>query len=688
MPGEVDDGGICSHALYATQDLGRTFVKISSHVLQFSWGDAPHADRIFLSYFTDKSKAQPRFDHWMQEINFAYTDDWHQVNDVIHGGNKFVVSHSYILVAAVSNNTLGLMVSKDAGTNFKKVVMPRHLRESSYIVLDTSEDAIVLHVHHGHGIGHIYVSDIEGVHYTLSLENNVRGSADCGFERVMNLRGIYLANVRDPSPNDFGPAPGSPAKTDDDAEPVLPDTQTQSDRAVRQLEERTARRLNWFENAGRNLREDPDKKKVRTVVSFDRGGAWTYLRAPEKDSLGQPIHCPPDSCWLHMHDITEFNRFVPFYSYTNAFGIIMGTGNVGPYLTYDPLNTNTYLSRDGGLTWMEAHKGDFIYEFGNHGGLLIMADWVRETTTAYFSADQGYSWRNMQFSVAPINVSNILTELSAMSRQFILFGTRNGKGVVYHLDFNTMGLPICQGLEQAGALSSDYERWTPSDGKSENRCLLGRQAVYARRKQLAGCLNDKNKEWPLETRNCTCTEEDFECEAGFHRGIASMTCMPDDENDFYEDEDGNSGICKLGREVVDVDAYRKVSGDTCQGGWQPQKYSLPCAKFKEEAMRKASEGIQKTLKALFPPRQPGRGRLISWPLFFKTIAVAMIVVALCCLSRSEWVRAKLMGLRIKLAGQRDYSQPSTAPPSAEQDATRMGSSAYTAPKPEELRNMA
>ena len=34
---------------------------------------------------------------------------------------------------------------------------------------------------------------------------------------------------------------------------------------------------------------------------------------------------------------------------------------------------NTYLSRDGGLTWAEVKKGPYVYEFGDHGGLIVMA---------------------------------------------------------------------------------------------------------------------------------------------------------------------------------------------------------------------------------------------------------------------------------------------------------------------------
>jgi len=679
MKGEAEDGGHCNHELYATKDLGRTFVKIAGHVLQFDWGDAPHEDRIYFTHFKNKDVPQPRFDHWMADVSFAYTDhhvddDWTAITNVISGGNKFVVSHGYIIVATVLDKKLGLMVSKDAGSTFKHAIMPRHLKEASYIVLDTSEASVVLHVNHGHGIGHIYASDIDGVHYTLSLANNVRGHSDCAFERVMNLRGIYLANVRDPAPSDFAAAPGLPtlAPVSEETEDHLGQlfTKTQADRAVRTLSEssmrdKIARRLRMRDEHDRRLGNASERvladANIRTVISFDRGGAWSYVKPPKKDSLGDAIDCPPDKCWLHMHDITEFRtgKFVPFYSYTNAVGIIMGTGNVGPYLTHDPQHTNTYLSRDGGLSWSEAHKGDFIYEFGNHGGLLIMANWLRETTLAFYSTNQGYSWKSVKFSDQPMNVSNILTELTAMSTKFVVFGLRGRQGVLYHLDFAATGTRLCKGLNAADTEASDYETWTPSDGKSEDRCLLGRQRIYRRRKQRAECLNSKDLDWPKDVKNCTCTDEDFECESGFVRSVESMKCLPEHPSDFYEDEEGNKGVCG-DKDWHDMDAYRKVAGGSCTNGWSPEKFRLPCGALRNQA---------ELLKGLGQHR---KSRWFSWPLFVKGLVVLAGLVVVCCLSRSERVRNCLYGVRMKLTGQRDYSHSASQPPSAVNDPTNIG----------------
>ena len=70
----------------------------------------------------------------------------------------------------------------------------------------------------------------------------------------------------------------------------------------------------------------------------------------------------------------------------------MATGNVGDYLSEREDEINTYLSRDGGLTWSEVKNGSYIYEVGDHGGLIVMAEDQKATDTIFYSWDEGLSW--------------------------------------------------------------------------------------------------------------------------------------------------------------------------------------------------------------------------------------------------------------------------------------------------------
>ena len=67
----------------------------------------------------------------------------------------------------------------------------------------------------------------------------------------------------------------------------------------------------------------------------------------------------------------------------------MGTGNVGDYLSYRKDEVNTYLSRNGGLTWFEVKKGSHIYEIGDDGGLIVIANNQKATDKVHYSWDEG-----------------------------------------------------------------------------------------------------------------------------------------------------------------------------------------------------------------------------------------------------------------------------------------------------------
>lgn len=98
------------------------------------------------------------------------------------------------------------------------------------------------------------------------------------------------------------------------------------------------------------------------------------VQAPDKDSNGKKIVCEVKVCSLHLHSVSTRLQFGPFYSTTTSIGLVIGTGNVGKYLSYRTDQINTYLSRDGGLTWHEIAKGSHIYEIGDHGGVIVLAD--------------------------------------------------------------------------------------------------------------------------------------------------------------------------------------------------------------------------------------------------------------------------------------------------------------------------
>jgi len=80
---------------------------------------------------------------------------------------------------------------------------------------------------------------------------------------------------------------------------------------------------------------------------------------------------------------------------------------------------------------------------------------------------------------------------------------------------------------------------------------------------------------PIDRRNCTCTEENYQCEIGFQRELGSVKCSPDKTARRYSRRP-DVGECEGSSATYLVDAYRKVPGDSCVNGFFPARYPVAC----------------------------------------------------------------------------------------------------------------
>jgi hypothetical protein len=71
----------------------------------------------------------------------------------------------------------------------------------------------------------------------------------------------------------------------------------------------------------------------------------------------------------------------------------MAVGNIGEKMEIDKgARKGTFLSRDGGVTWSEIAKVPLIYEFGDHGGLLVAPPNTASTREVRYSWNAGKTW--------------------------------------------------------------------------------------------------------------------------------------------------------------------------------------------------------------------------------------------------------------------------------------------------------
>jgi hypothetical protein len=513
--------------LYLTKDLGRTWEAILDTVVQFSWGnegfgevtskEVPY-ERIYATRRMNQDK--PSKIGWNFDIDFLYSDTFFADYEVlVPHGNKFLLADKYILVATAveaDSEEVQLMVSSfpDLHTFAKAELPVKRIPEHSYTLVDTSEGSIMIQVNHFNkrsDYGTVYVSDSSGMKYSVSLLYNVRArSGYCDFQKVKGLEGIFIANVYD---KDL-----------------------------------------YLDNVPDKKTKNQALKFQKTVITFDKGGEWKRLDPPERDSAGKRIICE-DECALNLHSVTSV--YSPAYSTDNAVGIIIGTGNVGKFLSYKEDELNTYLSRDGGVTWTEIRTGEFIYEFGDHGAIILMADSQKATDTLLYSWNEGMTWEKLKIDY-PIEVENIVIEPTATSQRFLVYGEKDGKGVVVAVDFSTFHEPLCKNPGKPGKADSDYEIWIPNTGNT-NSCLMGHITQYIRRKQEAECYNGEEFERPKFIKNCECTEEDFECDYGYYRETGGV-CKEMDSITLPEPVCSSDGFKTI------PTGYRRVSGNTCEGG--------------------------------------------------------------------------------------------------------------------------
>jgi len=553
--------------LFVTQDMGENWRLLANYVVQFNWGivngsnvgaGIPKA-RILLTY-EPRGKGDQTNKGWNYKIDFVYSDDFFRTKKIAAAkGNKFIISQNYIFVAQVVDQQNQEVMLLSAGTNeYQYDLKPietnnNKFREHSYTFLETTDSSVFLHINHlgkSSKYGHIYISDDKGSKYSQSLQYNVRGvNGQCDFKKVDSLEGTYIANVYD-------------SEYMKENEQMIEQQELANDNMDEKKDSRT-------ENT------EAYRGFITTVVTYNKGGTWQRLKSPNVDSTGAKYDCG-DECNLNLHGISS--DYPPFYSVDSAVGLIIANGSVGKYLSHDQNDINTYLSRDGGLTWFEIKKGPHIYEIGDHGALVTLADTLSPTNKIYFSWNEGLSFEEFKVSDSDIMIENVIIEPTSTSQHFVIYGksTKKGqaKGVVIGLDFTALHEPQCRNPETPDSPDSDYEKWSPHDGRHGSECLMGRKTIFHRRKREAQCFNGQDFERMIITELCQCTDNDYECDVGFRRAEIGQPCTRINKHVNETEVFNAPENCKSYYSISK--GYRKIPGNTCINGIKFDPVLIPC----------------------------------------------------------------------------------------------------------------
>lgn len=465
---------------------------------------------------------------------------------------------SEFIVVAKRDEKDGQYLEIDAsvdGKHFANAQFPYgfNVEPTAYTVLDSSTHAVFVHAttnsEDGQEYGTILKSNSNGTYYVKVLDGVNRNTAGyVDFEKMLSIEGVSIVN-----------------------------------------------RVSNVEEV-----DHGSSKKLQTFISHNDGGEWSLLSPPTNDGRtdyqcdGKPAQSQRSpGCALHLHQYTERQDFRDTLSSPSAIGMMVAQGNVGPYLLpKKEENTDTFITRDGGITWKTAMKGQYMWEFGDQGSIIVLVAEGRKTNKIYYSRDEGDTWTEKIFSEEEVDITDITTMPQDGSRNFLLWANDRGRPMTFNIDFTWMVPNLCRGADHPDTADSDYKIWIPRHPKQEDECLFGHVAKYLRKKRDSDCFNGAPIQRPLDHSSeiCACKRIDFECAFNYERNEQDGNChkiagLPDvDPKEVCKDPNVTG--------YNEPSPYRRSPLDTCKGGEETKFLgeSHPCP-GKEDEWKEEHRGI-------------------------------------------------------------------------------------------------
>ena len=464
----------CHSVAYLTRDRGDHWETLLRYVRKCEFikkeGRGDSEKLIYCEQYTDEDLGKP--------LQLVSSDNWFADSKVRFSSVVDFATMSEFIIVAAKDQQDGKSLKVDAsvdGKTFADAEFPKNFHAKAYTVLDSSTHAVFLHVTVGSRAdfeyGSIIKSNSNGTSYVLSLDGvnrNTPGYVD--FEKTLGIEGAALVNVVD----------------------------------------------------NIEAAENGQRKKLKTLISHNDGAEWAPVHAPSQDTDKNTWECDiehPETCSLHLHGYTERKDPRDTFSSPTAVGLMMGVGNVGEHLgkKIDEDNTFTFLSRDGGKSWRAVMKGNFMWEYGDQGSIIVIVQEKAATDVVYYSLDEGENWAPYQFTQSKMEIESISTVPSDNSRNFLLWGrVASSASEISTVNLDFTGLKErseqCEfDNENPASENDDYYLWKPSHPLSEDDCLFGHVAQYIRKRPEANCFNGRKMPQLSEiTSNCSCTRQDYE----------------------------------------------------------------------------------------------------------------------------------------------------------------------------------
>ena len=458
----------CHSAAFVTTDRGDNWETMLRYVRRCEFIKKEGRGDVQKLVYCEQHKDEKLDGPWqLLSSDNWFADSKVHFDDII----AFATMSEFIIVAAKdSEESLKVDASID-GKTFADAQFPKNFNvqhQQAYTVLDSSTHAVFLNVMVGtredFEYGTIIKSNSNGTSYVLSVNGVNRNTAGyVDFEKMAGLEGVAIVNI------------------------------------VENIEDA----------------DNGKRKKLKTLITHNDGAEWVGLGTPKKNEDGKAFECDTNSdeeCSLHLHGYTERRDPRNTFSSPSAIGLMMGVGNVGASLGSKE-EADTFITRDGGITWDLVKKGNYMWEFGDQGSIIAIVRERVATKEIFYSLDEGASWMAYQFSDSDMIIEAITTLPSDNSRNFLLWGRYSDSAkeiVTVNIDFTGLRDRLCH-LDELNPTDGDYYLWEPKHPLQDSNCLFGHIAQYHRKRPEADCYNGRRFDHLHNiARNCTCTRQDFE----------------------------------------------------------------------------------------------------------------------------------------------------------------------------------
>ncbi|KAJ2398003.1 vacuolar protein sorting/targeting protein PEP1, partial [Coemansia sp. RSA 2603] len=447
------------------------------------------------------------------------------------GGGVVAISvlKKYLMTAIshAHSDEMDLFVSMDGHTWAEShLPLPAGGEEDAYTILESSAHAVFVDVvtaSSDAAVGSLFRSNSNGTYYTQALEHTHRSiSGPVDVARVHGIEGVVVANQVS----------------------------------------------NW-DRIGHGIDRilHREKFELRSRISFNDGARWRFLRAPKADADGKAYGCTDDAwqtgeCALHVHLMTSPRMRGHVLGGEAAAGVVLAVGSVGPKLL-PWAECDTFLSRDGGLTWQMAVRGPHHVQIADSGAVLVLAAHGSEATDVLrYSLDAGRTWVQTRID-AKMRVSALFGDDEGLSDVVLAAGVVHGSGTshdgeqaIVALDFGKVWTRQCAVDANDPRAGSDTEAFVLA-AHEDNDCILGHRAEHVRRKPDAQCAMQLAQVLVPRLTDCACTAHDFECDYNYALNSGGKC-------ELVGDEVIPHGECQRPEDrFLASSGYRLIPGDTC-----------------------------------------------------------------------------------------------------------------------------